>query len=191
MQKGKTLENYLSYLVNFINSHGGHAHKNYALRTSSGQVVSNHGEPFDFEFFAQNKIICLDAKECSSEKLNIKSFLSKANNAKQFENFKNISRLNKFYVCGFLIYFINNSHTLDITKCLRFIEINYFLNTLKDGKKFFSSDSGVPFSPHGLIYLCVGEVKGLSRLSDVWDFLPNSKKEVIFYDRLASKNFSA
>lgn len=189
MQKGKTLENYLSYLVNFINSHGGHAHKNYALRTSSGQVVSNHGEPFDFEFFAQNKIICLDAKECSSEKLNIKSFLSKANNAKQFETFKNINRLSDCYTCGFIIYFIKNSYTLDISKCLRLIEINYFLNTLKDGKKFFSSDSGEPFQPQKLVAVCTK--LDPRALLDVWDFLPNSKKEVIFYDRLASKNFSA
>lgn len=190
MQKGKTLENYLSYLVNFINSHGGHAHKNYTLRTSSGQVVSNHGEPFDFEFFAQNKIFCLDAKECSTEKLNIKAFLNKSNNAKQFKHFENISHLNKnFYVCGFLIYFIKNSFSLKVDKCLRFIEINYFLNSLNDSKKYFSSDSGVPFQPMNFIADCTRSTP--RNLLDVWDFLPNSKKEVLFYDRLASKNFSA
>lgn len=184
MQKGKSLEKYLDYLVNIVNTNGGHAHKNHTLRSSKGAPVKNHGEPFDYEFFTRTSLVCIDAKECSGNSLNIKSFLAKKSNAKQVENFKRISALDYMYECGFLIFFVNRAHSLNICDCLRFIEINNFISIYRNGEKSLTPHHGRAFNPDILTVKCCPPGTRPRLLMEVWDFLPNSKKEDFYYERL-------
>jgi penicillin-binding protein-related factor A (putative recombinase) len=64
MRKGFSLEQRLDKLCEWINNHGGHAHKNHAQRTVDG--VYKAGEPFDYEIFYHGKVRCFDAKECKA-----------------------------------------------------------------------------------------------------------------------------
>lgn len=71
MRKGHYLESELNKIVKYLNGAGIHAHKNHAHRTQDGVYLE--GEPFDYEVISKGKTFCFDAKECHSDKWNLKT----------------------------------------------------------------------------------------------------------------------
>jgi hypothetical protein len=65
MQKGHAFEKQVEKVADYINTSGGHAHKNHAERTIEGTYIK--GEPFDWEMFIPNYHCAFDTKECKDD----------------------------------------------------------------------------------------------------------------------------
>ena len=79
MRRGYLLEKEIDRFLKYVDSIGGHGHKHYPNRTIGGQFIS--GEPFDYEIFYNNQVICFDAKECKSKSWRpVSKDLKQANN---------------------------------------------------------------------------------------------------------------
>jgi len=111
--------------LKYINSIGGHAHKNYAKRLEDGTYVE--GEPFDYEAFIPGYHCVFDAKECATS-----VWYMKPKDIKQAENLKHCK--NSGLEAYFLIYFEN--------KEVKQIDIDDVIEVLKTGKKGISKKLG-------------------------------------------------
>lgn len=125
MLKGKYLESQVDRVITYINSSGGHAHKNYPRRNIDGQFLE--GEPFDFECFIKNYKCVFDAKECETNTWHMKpKDIKQANNLKACKN----NGLDAY----FLILFEN--------KELKQIDIDTVIEVLNSGKKSINKSLG-------------------------------------------------
>ena len=141
MQRGKRLEQYINYLVQVVNTWGGHAHKNNSLRTFEGINIAGGGEPWDYEFFEHDKIFCFDAKECG--------FLSSPSNKNQFGNLSAVNNSCGYALCGFLVWFWK----LD-AKNLYFFPIQKIKFLLNNNEYRLTPDIGNLFKPIDLLNRC-------------------------------------
>lgn len=115
MRKGHNFEQQIDNVLAYIDSIGGHAHKNYPYRTISGQFIK--GEPFDYEVFTANYKAVFDAKECSKESWSLqKKDIVQANNLKKCKN----AGLNAY----FLINFSGEVKQIDIDKVIEILSYN-------------------------------------------------------------------
>ena len=124
-KNGRKFEKQIEKVLDYINSIGGHAHKNYAKRLEDGTYLQ--GEPFDYEAFVKNYHCVFDAKECQGP-----IWYMKDKDIKQAENLKHCKNagLNAY----FLIYFEN--------KEVRQIDIDNVIDVLKIGKKGIKKELG-------------------------------------------------
>lgn len=129
MRRGYSLENQIDKIIGYVNDSGGQAHKNHAQRTADGLYIS--GEPFDYEIFFNNKVMCFDAKECKQERWNLA-------NAKLTQ----VKHLNNCKACGcdsfFLVYFYNDN------KLVKF-DVTFIVECMKNQIKSLPSNQGVIF----------------------------------------------
>lgn len=125
MQKGREFEKQIEKVIDYINSIGGHAHKNYAKRLEDGTYIQ--GEPFDYECFIKDYHCVFDAKECQSS-----IWYMKEKDIKQAENLKHCK--NAGLEAYFLIYFED--------KEVKQIDIDKVIEVLKNGKKGIKKELG-------------------------------------------------
>lgn len=111
--------------MNYINSTGGHAHKNYPKRLEDGTYLQ--GEPFDYEAFVKNYHCVFDAKECQGP-----VWYMKEKDIKQAENLKHCKNVG--LDAYFLILFEN--------KEVKQLDIDDVIEVLKTGKKGIRKDIG-------------------------------------------------
>ncbi len=137
MRRGFEFENELNRVSKYLNSLGIHMHKNHARRTESGLYLE--GEPFDYEVISHGVIHCFDAKECSSDRWNLR-------NAK-------LNQLNNLLVCQkngaqayFLVYFKKEN------VIIRF-NADYIKQALIEGKKSLRSEDGIKWDWEELVTL--------------------------------------
>lgn len=112
--------------MDYINSTGGHAHKNYAKRLEDGTYIQ--GEPFDYEAFIKGYHCVFDAKECQGP-----IWYMKDKDIKQAENLKHCKNVG--LEAYFLIYFEN--------KEVKQIDIDNVIEILKTGKKGINKNLGI------------------------------------------------
>lgn len=114
MQKGRDFEKRVEKVLDYIDSIGGHAHKNNAFRTIEGDFIK--GEPFDYEAFIPGYHCVFDAKKSATDVWHMqKKDLIQANNLKKCKN----AGLNAY----FLICFENNDvKEIDIDKVVDVLE---------------------------------------------------------------------
>lgn len=65
MQRGRKFEKEIEKVIAYIETIGGHGHKNYAHRTQDGIYLS--GECFDYEIFLKEYKAVFDAKEVEGD----------------------------------------------------------------------------------------------------------------------------
>lgn len=124
MRKGYKFEKQIQKVLDYVNSIGGHAHKNHPERTVDGTYIK--GEVFDYEVFLPNYKACFDAKEVVTDTwYMLKKDIIQAENLKHCKN----AGLQAY----FLIYFKNRGVLqIDVDKVIKVLEqgkksINYTL----------------------------------------------------------------
>ena len=125
MRKGHKFEQQIQKVLDYINSIGGHAHKNHPERTIDGTYIK--GEVFDYEIFLPDYKACFDAKEVATDIWHMaQKDIVQADNLKHCKN----TGLEAY----FLIYFKNRGvYQIDIDKVIQILE---------QGKKSISYTSG-------------------------------------------------
>lgn len=125
-RRGYQFENQINKVLDYVNSIGGHAHKNHPERTVDGTYI--RGESFDYEVFLKDYKAVFDAKECATDTWHMqKKDIVQAENLKHCKNVG----LDAY----FLIYFKNQGiYQIDIDKVVDILgqgkkSINFNLGT--------------------------------------------------------------
>lgn len=129
MNKGQYLEKQIDKVIEYVKSLGGWGQKNHPHRTDDGVYLE--GEPFDYYLMTKDKRMAFDAKECHSERWQLKpKDIKQANNLKRLKN------------CGFeaffLVYFVHEK------KVIRF-DVDSVLHVLEQNRKHLKSFEGVDY----------------------------------------------
>jgi penicillin-binding protein-related factor A (putative recombinase) len=127
-QRGRFLEAQIESLLNYLNSNGIHAHKNYAHRTIEGVFLS--GEPFDYEIFT-NPVHVFDAKETQQITWNLQN--AKPHQIKHLLDCKNHGA-----EAYFLVLFQNQD--------FRRFDVDVVRQALIDGRKSLGKDEGTTWN---------------------------------------------
>lgn len=123
MRKGNKFEAQVQKVADYINSSGGHAHKNHPERTVDG--IYKKGEPFDWEMFLKDYKCVFDTKESATDTWHIqKKDILQAEHLKHCKN----AGLNAY----FLVLFANKEvRQIDVD-----IVIEHLKNNVKSIKKY-------------------------------------------------------
>lgn len=125
MRRGYKFENEIQKVADYINSVGGHAHKNNAERTIDGIYLK--GEPFDYEIFLPEYKCVFDSKECKTDVWHMqKKDILQAENLKHCKN------------CGLEAYFLICFESDNVVQ----IDIDDVIEVLKTGKKSIHKEIG-------------------------------------------------
>lgn len=117
-RRGFVFENQIQKVCDYIETIGGHAHKNYAERLQDGTYIK--GEPFDYEIFLPNYKAVFDAKECKTRKWHMVD-----------KDIKQCDELKKCKNAGLKAYFLICFEGHDV----RMIDVDTVIETLKYGSK--------------------------------------------------------
>ncbi len=129
MRKGYKFEQQIQKVLDYVNSIGGHAHKNHPERTVDGTYIK--GEVFDYEVFLPHYKACFDAKEVETD-----TWRMQQKDIIQAENLKHCK--NAGISAYFLIYFKS--------KGVLQIDVDKVIEILKKGKKSISWTLGENWS---------------------------------------------
>lgn len=122
-RRGFNFEAQIRKVADYINSVGGHAHKNNADRTVDGIYLK--GECFDWEMFLPDYKCVFDSKECKTDTWHIvKKDIIQAEHLKHCKN------------CGFDAYFLICFEGYDV----RQVDVDDVIEILKKGSKSIKKD---------------------------------------------------